>query len=76
MLRPGAAPIGEQLLTFSLGPPIMACLWWIMSRGWASTVQGGRVSDRTKQRQKLEFWILLAAMYVFGIGLLLYEWLA
>ncbi len=74
-MRPGAAPIGEQLAILIAGPPVMACLLWLMSRGWANSVQGGSVSERTKHRQKLEFWIVLIAMYVIGICMALYAWL-
>ena len=75
MLRPGAAPIGEQFMIFTFGPPIMAGLIWAMSRGWAHTVQGAVVSDTTKKRQKIEFWVLLVVMYLFSIAVVLYEWL-
>jgi hypothetical protein len=75
MIRPGAASVGEQLVIFVFGPPIMAALIWSMSRGWAHTVQGQVVSDRTKRRQKIEFWTVLALMYLFVMGLALFEWL-
>lgn len=75
MLRPSAAPIGEQLLIFTIGPPIMASLIWMMSRGWAHTVQGALISDRTRKRQKIEFWVVLIVMYLFSVGVVLYEWL-
>jgi hypothetical protein len=74
-MRPGSAPLGEQLPIVLLGPPIMAALFWFMSRGWALSVQGGVASDRTKRRQKIEFWMVLAAMYGIGIGMALYAWL-
>jgi hypothetical protein len=75
MVRSGAASVGEQLVTFVFGPPVMAALIWSLSRGWAHTVQGEVVSDRTKRRQKIEFWTVLALMYLFVIGLALFEWL-
>jgi hypothetical protein len=75
MMRPSAAPLGEQLAILILGPPVMAALIWLMSRGWAHTVQGEVVSDRTKHRQKMEFWIVLVVMYVLGFGMVLYAWL-
>jgi len=74
-MRPGAAPIGEQLAILIAGPPLMASLIWLMSRGWATSVQTGTVSKRTKRRQKLEFWIVLVAMYVIGLSMALYAWL-
>ncbi len=72
MMRPGAAPLGEQLAILLLGPPIMAALICFMSRGWALSVQGGVASDRTKRRQKVEFWMVLVAMYAIGAGMALY----
>ena len=74
-MRPGAAPLGEQLAILIAGPPVMACLIWVMSRGWAKTVQGGTASERTKSRQKIEFWMVLVVMYVLGFGMALYAWL-
>ena len=53
----------------------MAGLVWLMSRGWARSVQGGTASQRTKNRQKIEFWIVLITMYVLGFGMALYAWL-
>lgn len=75
MTRPDAAPIPEQLAILILGPPIMAALVWIMSRGWAATVQGGVVSEKTKRRQRIEFWAFLIAMYLIGLGMFVYAWL-
>ena len=75
-MRAGAAPLWEQLAILIIGPPIMAAFFWLMSRGWALGVQGGTASDKTKQRQKIEFWMLLVAMYVIGLGMALYAWLA
>lgn len=74
-MRPGAAPLGEQLAILIVGPPVMAGLFWLMSRGWAFSVQGGKASERTKGRQKIEFWMILVAMYVIGFGMALYAWL-
>ena len=74
-MRPGAAPLGEQPAILLVGPPVMAGLIWLMSRGWAIGVQGGSASERTKVRQKIEFWMVLVAMYVIGFGMALYAWL-
>lgn len=68
-------PRWEQLIILILGPPIMTILWWFASRGWATAVQGGAVSDKTKRRQKIEFYIVLIAMYAVGFGMVLYAWL-
>jgi len=73
--RPGAAPLPEQLAILILGPLVMAVLFWFMSRGWAATVQGGVVTERTKRRQKIEFWLILLGMYLIGFAMALYVWL-
>ena len=72
-MESAALPIGQQFLGILLGPPVLAVLWWLGSRGWAATLQGGSVSDRTKLRQKKEFWILLAVMYLLGFGIMIYS---
>ena len=74
-MRPGSAPIGEQLAILIVGPPLMASLIWLMSRGWATSVQGGAASEKTKRRQKLEFWVVLIVMYVIGFSMAFYAWL-
>jgi hypothetical protein len=65
-------PIWEQIAIVLIGPPVMACAWWILSRGWARIVQGGTTSEKTKRRQKVEFWGLLIAMYAVTLGMTLY----
>ena len=75
MNRPGAAPLGEQILILIIGPPFGATVVWLLSRGWAATVQGGAVSEATKKRQKLLFWFLLIYLYVMAIVVFGYAWL-
>ena len=75
MPRPGAAPLGEQILTLIILPPIMASLVWLLSRGWAAGVQGGTISETTKQRQKLLFWFLVIFLYAVAIAIYGYSWL-
>jgi hypothetical protein len=70
-----STPLWEQIAIVFLGPPVMACAWLLLSRGWAMAVQGGAASGKTKRRQRIEFWVLLAAMYVVTIGMALYAWL-
>jgi len=74
-MRPGAGSLEGQLVVGILGPPIMASLVWMMSRGWAHTVQGDLVSDETKRRQKTEFWIVLGVMYFLVFAITIYDWL-
>jgi hypothetical protein len=59
-----ALPLGEQLALFVLMPPIGSCLWWLFSRGTAMALQGGQVSDRTKSREKIGFFIVLSGAHV------------
>ena len=74
-IRPGAAPLWEQLLIGILGPPIMAILFRFRARGWAMMVQGGTVSNTTEKRQRIEFWGILVAMYLLMFGIFIYAWL-
>lgn len=71
-MRPGAAPLSEQLVTLLLLPPIVSTLSWLGSRNIGRIAQGGSVSDRTKQRPKKEFWALLVGLYALGLGIILY----
>jgi hypothetical protein len=70
---PGAAPVWEQALIGTVGPPILAMLWRLRAKSWARTVQGGTVSEKTESRQKKEFWILLIAMYALMGGVFAYS---
>jgi len=74
-MRANAAPLWEQILILAVGPPIMTIFWWLAARAWAGAVQGGTVSDRTKRRQKVEFYVILILMYAVGGGMALYAWL-
>ena len=67
-------PLGEQIAAVLLTPPVITALWWLMSRGFASGVQGGDVTERTKKRQKIEFWVLLTVMYLIAFGMAVYAW--
>ena len=69
---PGAAPLWEQVAIVTLIPPVGTSLWWLRARGWARTVQGETVTEKTKQRQEWEFWALLAASYVMMICVFIY----
>ena len=67
-----ALPMSQQILPDVISPPILAALWWSFSRGWANTVQGGEVSQRTKLRQKRGFWIVLIGLYLLMFGATVY----
>ena len=62
-------PLMKQFLLDLVAPPIGASLWWIMSRGWGNAVQGGQVSTRTKNRQKVGFFVLLVLAYIIMFGI-------
>ena len=67
-----AAPLGEQIATLIVAPPIIAVLVRIMSHGWAMLVQGGNVSETTRKRQNWQFWMLLWGGYIIMTGLFVY----
>jgi len=71
-MHQGALPLYEQLLFDVFIPPAGAILWWLMSRAWASAVQGGSVSETTRKRQKKEALVLLVAAYVLMFGITIY----
>ena len=76
MMRPGALPISQMIALDLLVPPIGTFIWLLMSRGWAAMVQGGTISERTKKRQKWEFWVVLASAYLLMCGITLYGYLS
>jgi hypothetical protein len=54
----------SSILLLILFPPIGALLWWLMSRGWAISIQGTDISERTKKRQRRTLFILLIIAYL------------
>ena len=62
----------QQLLLDAIAPPILAVLWFVFSRGWAHAVQGAEVSERTKRRQFLGLFVVLALLYVLMFTTTLY----
>jgi hypothetical protein len=65
-------PFSEQIMLDLVVPPVGAAIWWLMARGWAGAVQGNTLSQRTKVRQKWEFWILLFVAYLLMFGITAY----
>ncbi len=55
--------MSQAVVVLIVFPPIGACVWWLLSRAWARTVEGGIVSERTVKRQRAEFWVVLVAAY-------------
>jgi hypothetical protein len=71
-MHQGALPFSEQLLLDVFIPPAGAILWWLMSRAWATAVQGGPVTETTRKRQKKEALVLLFIAYVLMFGITIY----
>jgi hypothetical protein len=65
-------PFVQQIMLDVVAPPIVVCLWWLFSRGTALTLQGGRVSERTKKWEKIGFVILLPLLYLTMFGITIY----
>jgi hypothetical protein len=63
-----AMPLIEQFLLDLIAPPVLATLWWLLSRAWGTAVQGGQVSESTKIRQKRGFLVMLTLLYLIGFG--------
>ena len=74
MLSPSAHPISEIILVDLLVPPIGSCFWWVMSRKSAMAAQGGEVSETTRNRQKSEFWVIVASAYLLTFGISCPAW--
>jgi hypothetical protein len=72
LTRPGSLPLSTQVLLDLIGPPIGAGLWWLLSRGWAVTVQRGEISERTRRRQVYGFWVVMGVSYVVMIAITAY----
>ena len=74
MVRAGALPLYQQILLAIFWPPVGTGIWWLMSRGWALTVQGGVISETTKRRQKVELWAVLTIAYAISFGIVIYAY--
>lgn len=68
----GMMTLAKQLGLDFVAPPVLAGLWWLMSRGWANAVQVGNVSETTRLRQRYGFWIVLGLLYVMMFGTTIY----
>jgi len=71
-MHEGALPLSQQILLDIFVPPAGTLVWWLMSRVWASAVQGGEVSQTTRKRQKRLAVGLLVAVYVLMFGITIY----
>ena len=72
-MESSALPLGAQIALFLLLPPIGSCLWWLFSRVTATVFQGGTVSERTKKREKVGFFVVLVAAYILMFGIKIYS---
>ena len=61
-------PLMQQYLLDLIAPPVLATLWWFFSRGSATVLQGGSVSERTKRREKMGFFVVLTLAYLLMFG--------
>ena len=66
-------PFLQQLILDAIAPPVLAVIWLGLSRGWAGVVQRGNLSEMTKDRQRVEFWIVLSVLYLMMFGITLYH---
>jgi|HubBroStandDraft_1064217.scaffolds.fasta_scaffold757150_2 hypothetical protein len=62
----------KQYLLDLVAPLVITVMWWIFSRGWAAGIQGGQISHQTKERQKVEFVVVLVLLYVGMFGMTIY----
>jgi len=72
LIHEGALPISQQILLDIFVPPVGTLVWWLMSRVWATAVQGGEVSETTRKRQKKIALALLILVYVLMFSITIY----
>jgi hypothetical protein len=72
----GTARLSVEVALLVMGPPVMAIIFGIMSRGWILPVLANTTTERTKAHRKNEFWVAVIVLYVATIGMVLYGWLA
>ena len=71
-MHEGALPLSQQILLDVFVPPVGTLVWWLMSRGWATVVQGGEVSETTRKRQRKIALALLIMAYVLMFSITIY----
>jgi len=71
-MHEGALPLSQQILLDIFVPPAGALVWWLMSRGWATAVQGSEVSETTRKRQWRLALVLLVVVYILMFGITIY----
>lgn len=70
MVRPGALPIGEQVLLDLLVPPAVTAIWWLLAGGW-SALLGTSDSSAVMSWKKPATWMVLAICYVVAFSVTL-----
>jgi len=61
-------PLWQQYLLDLIAPPVGASIWWLFSRGTATAIQGGTVSERTRKRERIGFFVVLVLAYLLMFG--------
>ena len=58
-----------------LGPPCLAVLTWLVTRGWTFLTMGRRPTRRIAAWQRHDFWVILAILYavMFAAALLMHK---
>jgi hypothetical protein len=74
-VHPGSLPTPQLILLDVVVPPIGGLLWRFLAGGWATAVQGDKISEETRRRQWLEFRVLVVMAYVIMFGFTIYAWL-
>jgi hypothetical protein len=72
-MESSALPLVGQVILFLLVPPIGSCVWWLFSRATARAIQGGMVSEATKKRERIGFFVVLFAAYLLMFGIKIYS---
>jgi len=58
-----------------IAPAVIATVWRFKAGGWARPSSGGKVSEETRARQRMEFWAVLILLYLMAFGVTVYAWL-
>jgi hypothetical protein len=60
--------IWQQVLAISLGPPVIALVFYILASGRVSAVFGGKIPDKTKIDVKNVALAMMGAGWIVGFG--------
>jgi hypothetical protein len=72
----GTYQISKQILIDLSAPPLIAGIFWLMTRGLVASIGSGDTTTLTKQKLKIEFRIVLALLYLAVFGKTLYSLLS